>query len=178
MRVPSATYRLQLNGEFRFADAAALVPYLHDLGITDIYASPVLKARRGSLHGYDVTDPSSLNPELGTEHDFDRLSQSLKQKDMGMLLDIVPNHMAASPENPWWRDLQDKGKDSEYAGYFDTDWLAFGDIDNCPAGHRRFFDIGITEAHIYGLQAQWAAAASGSKTPLFSRQLTRLSFAW
>lgn len=142
MRIPSATYRLQMNGEFRFEDARKLVPYLNDLGITDIYSSPVLKARQGSLHGYDVTDPESLNPELGTETDFNKLSEVLKSFNMGILLDIVPNHMAASRENPWWQDFLDKGKDSVYAGYFDTDWLAFGDLEHYTGGYRRFFDIG------------------------------------
>ena len=142
MRILSATYRLQMNGEFRFEDARKLVPYLYDLGITDVYSSPVLKARQGSLHGYDVTDPESLNPELGTEMDFNKLSEVLQSFDMGMLLDIVPNHMAASDENPWWWDFKDKGNDSVYAGYFDTDWLAFGDLEHYTGGYRRFFDIG------------------------------------
>jgi (1->4)-alpha-D-glucan 1-alpha-D-glucosylmutase len=142
VRIPSATYRLQMNREFRFEDARKLVPYLYDLGITDMYSSPVLKARQGSLHGYDVIDPESLNPELGTEKDFNNLSEVLKSADMGMLLDIVPNHMAAIPENPWWQNFLDEGIDSEYAGYFDTDWLAFGNAKSYPGGYRRFFDIG------------------------------------
>ncbi len=142
LRTPTATYRLQFNRHFRFGDACNLVPYLHKLGISDIYASPILKARRGSLHGYDVTDPSRLNPELGTEVDFANLSQALKNNEMGLLLDIVPNHMAASQQNPWWHDLQMKGEKSAYVGFFDTDWLAFDRADNLTTGHRRFFDIG------------------------------------
>jgi (1->4)-alpha-D-glucan 1-alpha-D-glucosylmutase len=142
VRIPSATYRLQMNREFRFEDARKLVPYLFDLGITDIYSSPILKARKGSLHGYDVTDPESLNPELGTETDFDKLSEILQSFDMGMVLDIVPNHMAASHENPWWQDSIERGNDSVYTGYFDTDWLAFGDTEHYSGGYRRFFDIG------------------------------------
>ena len=142
MRIPSATYRLQMNREFPFKDARKLAPYLYDLGITSIYSSPVLKSRQGSLHGYDVTDPKSLDPELGTETDFNKLSEVLKSLDMGLLLDIVPNHMAASHENPWWQNFLDKGNDSIYAGYFDTDWLAFGDLENYSGGYRRFFDIG------------------------------------
>ena len=105
LRVPVATYRLQLHGRFRFADARALVPYLHALGVTDLYASPILRARRGSTHGYDVVDPTVLNPELGGEEAFAALADALRQHDMGLLLDIVPNHMAATSENPWWADV-------------------------------------------------------------------------
>ncbi len=122
LRIPAATYRLQFNGEFRFADAQALVDYLHQLGITDIYASPLLQARRGSAHGYDVTDPSHLNVEIGTERELESLSEALRQKDMGLLLDIVPNHMAASSENPWWMDVLEDGPGSAYAAFFDIDW--------------------------------------------------------
>ncbi|MHB8524540.1 MAG: malto-oligosyltrehalose synthase [Candidatus Acidiferrales bacterium] len=122
MRIPSATYRVQFNSNFRFADAEALVPYLHDLGITDLYASPRFKARKGSSHGYDVADPLRVNPELGTEEEFDRLATKLHQFGMGLLLDIVPNHMAASPENPWWMDVLENGRESRYARFFDVDW--------------------------------------------------------
>lgn len=122
LRIPVATYRVQFNRSFRFEDARRLVPYLHELGISDLYASPILKARAGSPHGYDVTDPTRLNPELGTEEDFDALVQELKRHDMGLLVDIVPNHMAASPENPWWVDVLENGPSSPYASFFDIDW--------------------------------------------------------
>ena len=122
LRVPSATYRIQFNRIFHFADARALVPYLRLLGITDLYASPIFQARRGSTHGYDVTDPTRLNPELGPKEDFDLLVKELKRHRMGLLLDIVPNHMAASPENPWWADVLANGASSPYARYFDIDW--------------------------------------------------------
>ncbi len=121
-RVPSSTYRIQCSGRFRFGDARATVPYLDRLGITDLYLSPVLRARRGSSHGYDVTDPTRLNPELGTESEFDALASELAGAGMGLLLDIVPNHMAASDENPWWSDLLESGADSPFAGFFDVDW--------------------------------------------------------
>jgi (1->4)-alpha-D-glucan 1-alpha-D-glucosylmutase len=121
-RIPLSTYRLQFNSQFRFADARRLVPYLHTLGITDIYASPLLQAKRGSAHGYDVTDPSRLNPELGSDEDFDALVHELQQHGMGLLLDIVPNHMAASVENPWWVDLLEEGRASIFASHFDVDW--------------------------------------------------------
>jgi len=122
LRIPISTYRLQFNQQLRFNDAKALVPYLHDLGITDVYASPLLQTKRGSLHGYDVADPSHLNPELGTDEEFDALVRELQKHDMGLLLDIVPNHMAASSENPWWMDLLEDGPRSAFASHFDVDW--------------------------------------------------------
>lgn len=122
MRIPLATYRLQFNRDFTFEKARALIPYLHALGITDLYASPLLGARSGSLHCYDVTDPGRLNPELGTEEEFEALIEELKSREMGLVLDIVPNHMAASPENPWWADVLENGPASPYASYFDIDW--------------------------------------------------------
>jgi len=142
VRIPVATCRFQFNGDFQFEDAASLVPYLDRLGISDIYASPILKARQGSTHGYDVTDPTRLNPELGTEKDFDLLVEALHKHGMGLLLDIVPNHMAAVPENPWWWDVTEKGADSPFAGFFDTGWLDVAVPGGTSPGHRRFFDIG------------------------------------
>lgn len=121
-RIPSATYRLQFNREFGLEDARVLVPYLHALGVTDLYASPLLQAREGSGHGYDVTDPTRLNRELGGEEAFAGLAQALRQRDMGLVLDIVPNHMAAGTENPWWANVLRHGQDSAYATYFDIDW--------------------------------------------------------
>jgi (1->4)-alpha-D-glucan 1-alpha-D-glucosylmutase len=121
-RVPRATYRLQFHAGFTFADARAIVPYLADLGISDIYASPILRARKGSGHGYDVVDPSALNPELGSEDDFNALHEELKQRDIGLLLDVVPNHMAASHENAWWMSVLENGEHSRFLHYFDIDW--------------------------------------------------------
>lgn len=112
-RVPVATYRLQFNAQFTFADAKKIVAYLHDLGITDIYASPLLRPRKGSTHGYDVVDTGSLNPELGPLEDFTPL---------GLMLDIVPNHMAAGHENAWWMSVLENGPHSRYLHYFDIDW--------------------------------------------------------
>jgi (1->4)-alpha-D-glucan 1-alpha-D-glucosylmutase len=121
-RVPLATYRLQFNKDFTFNDASKILDYLRDLGITEIYASPILTSRRGSGHGYDVTNPSRINPELGTEEEFGTLLDELEKRRMGLLLDIVPNHMAASSENPWWMDVLENGPDSAFASYFDIDW--------------------------------------------------------
>jgi (1->4)-alpha-D-glucan 1-alpha-D-glucosylmutase len=121
-RVPRATYRLQFNAGFTFDDARRIAPYLADLGVTDIYASPILKARKGSTHGYDVVDASALNPELGTEEEFERLDGELKRNRLGLLLDIVPNHMAASAENAWWMSVLENGQHSRFLHYFDIDW--------------------------------------------------------
>jgi len=121
-RIPSATYRLQLNKDFRFADACRILDYLNDLGISDVYVSPILVSRKGSGHGYDVTDPTRINPELGSEEDFENFQNELQKRGMGLLLDIVPNHMAASMENGWWMDVLENGTQSAYAAYFDIDW--------------------------------------------------------
>jgi len=122
LRVPLATYRIQFNLNFRYLDGRDLVPYLNDLGITDLYSSPRFKARRGSPHAYDVANPTLINSELGTEKEFAELSAKLRAYNMGLVLDIVPNHMAASPENPWWMDVLENGRGSVYAHYFAVDW--------------------------------------------------------
>ena len=123
MQIPRATYRLQFNEHFRLTDALALVPYLHELGISHIYASPLFKAVPRSVHGYDVCDFSRLNPEIGTEADLEKLANTLHGKGMGLVLDIVPNHMGiAAPENHWWRDVLKNGRASKFANHFDIDW--------------------------------------------------------
>jgi (1->4)-alpha-D-glucan 1-alpha-D-glucosylmutase len=122
VRIPVATYRVQFNRDFQLEDARAIVDYLHELGITDLYASPILKARPGSAHGYDVTDPSTVNPEIGDTEELHRLSSALQSHNMGLILDIVPNHMAASLDNPWWFDVLEKGEESPYASFFDVNW--------------------------------------------------------
>ncbi len=121
-RVPGATYRLQFHKGFRFVDGRDLIPYLSDLGITDLYSSPRYKARRGSSHGYDIANPQRINSELGTEEDFDEMAEKLRHYSMGLLLDTVPNHMAATYENPWWTDVLENGPSSAYANFFDIDW--------------------------------------------------------
>lgn len=121
--LPVATYRFQFHKDFTFANAADLVPYLHDLGISHIYASPYLKARAGSTHGYDIVDPTQLNPEIGPESDYERMTTALHERGMGHLLDVVPNHMGVgSDENPWWQDVLENGPSSPYAVFFDIDW--------------------------------------------------------
>lgn len=117
-----STYRLQFNKDFRFSDATRLLDYFSQLGITDLYASPILVSRKGSGHGYDVTDPTRIDPEIASEEDFETLQNELVKRGMGLLLDIVPNHMAASSENRWWMDVLKNGPDSAFASYFDIDW--------------------------------------------------------
>ncbi len=122
MRIPLATYRLQFTPAFGFTAARKILPYLSDLGISDIYASPIFKARQGSMHGYDVVDPTQLNPELGTEEEFSRLTQVVQEHEMGWLQDIVPNHMAYDGANQMLRDVLENGECSEYIAFFDIDW--------------------------------------------------------
>ncbi len=121
--IPTATYRVQLTANFGFDAAAAIVPYLKSLGISHLYASPFMKARKGSTHGYDIVDHAKLNPELGGEEAFERLSSALKQHDLGLILDFVPNHVGVHfADNPWWLDVLEWGPASPHAVSFDIDW--------------------------------------------------------
>jgi (1->4)-alpha-D-glucan 1-alpha-D-glucosylmutase len=131
-RVPSTTYRLQFNRGFTFRDARDLVPYLHALGVSDCYASPVLQARAGSSHGYDVCDHSRLNPELGGEQCFEEFAAALAEHGLGLILDAVPNHMSiADPGNAWWMDVLEDGPGSPNAPFFDIDWRPVNpDLEN------------------------------------------------
>ena len=115
--------RLQLHKGFTFADASSLVPYLVDLGVSHVYSSPILTARAGSMHGYDVIDPTTVNPELGGEDGFRDFVAVLRAAGLGIIVDIVPNHMAVGGhDNPWWTDLLRHGRSSQYAEFFDVDW--------------------------------------------------------
>jgi (1->4)-alpha-D-glucan 1-alpha-D-glucosylmutase len=121
--IPIATYRVQLTANFDFDAAASIVPYLKALGITHLYASPFMKARQGSTHGYDIVDHTRINPELGGDAGFERLSQALKQHDLGLILDFVPNHVGVHfDDNPWWLDVLEWGPASSHAVSFDIDW--------------------------------------------------------
>ncbi len=121
--IPIATYRLQLSARFDFDAAAEVVPYLKALGVTHLYASPFMCARKGSTHGYDVTDHAGFNPELGGEAGFERLSAALRQHDLGLILDFVPNHVGVHfADNPWWLDVLEWGQASPHAASFDIDW--------------------------------------------------------
>ncbi|HJV87612.1 MAG TPA: malto-oligosyltrehalose synthase [Noviherbaspirillum sp.] len=122
MAIPRATVRLQLHKGFGFDDAAATVAYYHELGISHVYASPILTARSGSTHGYDIVDPTHINPELGGEDGLRRFVARLRAANMGLIVDIVPNHMGVGPENPWWQHVLEWGQASPYARWFDIDW--------------------------------------------------------
>ncbi|HVJ06065.1 MAG TPA: malto-oligosyltrehalose synthase [Candidatus Saccharimonadales bacterium] len=120
---PGSAYRLQFNNSFRFVDGIRLIPYLQRLGITTLYASPILAARAGSMHGYDITDHNRINPEIGTEDELQQLLGELSHKGMSLLLDVVPNHMGVGyGTNLWWRDVLENGRASEYSNFFDIDW--------------------------------------------------------
>ena len=120
---PAATYRVQFNQAFTFEQAAGLIEYLDELGITDVYASPFLMARPGTVHGYDVTDHSRFNPEIGDEASFLSLSTELQRHHMGLIVDVVPNHMCIThPSNRWWWDVLENGPSSPFARFFDIEW--------------------------------------------------------
>ena len=126
MRFPSSTYRLQLRAEFGFEDAAAIVPYLAALGIGDVYASPILASTSGSPHGYDGIDPTRIDEPRGGAAGFKALVGAAQQQGLGMLVDIVPNHLATSEQNRWWWDVLRRGRESAHARAFDIDWEAPG----------------------------------------------------
>jgi (1->4)-alpha-D-glucan 1-alpha-D-glucosylmutase len=122
-RLPVSTYRLQLNGQFTMRDAATIVPYLDQLGITDLYSSPILAARPGTTHGYDICDHSRINPQLGGDAGLAELAAQLQLHEFGYILDFVPNHMSIDEtQNLWWRDVLENGPSSPFAHYFDIDW--------------------------------------------------------
>jgi (1->4)-alpha-D-glucan 1-alpha-D-glucosylmutase len=122
-RIPRATYRVQLNAGFTFKDLTATIPYLAALGVSHVYCSPYFRARAGSVHGYDVVDHNSLNPEIGSREEFDRLVTELRAHGMGHILDIVPNHVGVmGSDNAWWMDVLENGQASIYSDYFDIDW--------------------------------------------------------
>lgn len=122
-RIPSSTYRLQFNRWFTFAQAHAIVPYLHALGVTDAYASPYFQAGAESLHGYDITDHNKLNPVIGSREEYDAWVAELHAHSMGQVLDFVSNHVGiAEPLNQWWMDVLENGPSSRFAPHFDIDW--------------------------------------------------------
>ncbi|MBW3619431.1 MAG: malto-oligosyltrehalose synthase [Actinobacteria bacterium] len=128
MTTPRATYRLQLHPNFTFRDAAAVVDHLADLGVSHVYLSPSLQSAIGSTHGYDVVDPGRLNAELGGDDGFAELAKAVDHAGLGIVLDIVPNHLGlVSPGNPWWWDVLQHGPDSRWARHFDIDWEQRGD---------------------------------------------------
>ena len=121
-RVPVSTYRVQMHKDFTFADAQAILPYLRQLCVGDFYSSPIFEARPGSMHGYDVTRQDRLNPELGGRERFEPFAAGLQEHELGLLLDIVPNHMGIGNDSVWWQDVLENGRASRYAEFFDIDW--------------------------------------------------------
>jgi (1->4)-alpha-D-glucan 1-alpha-D-glucosylmutase len=120
--IPRATYRLQFNRDFTFQQARGIATYLRDLGISDVYSSPLFQAGPESTHGYDICCFGRINSNIGSEEDFDQFMAGLRELGLGLLLDMVPNHMGAAPSNVWWVDVLEKGRDSEYATFFDINW--------------------------------------------------------
>ena len=122
-RIPTATYRLQFNSDFTFQQAKDLIAYFYELGISDCYASPIFKSRAGSKHGYDICDYSQVNPEIGGEEGFLLFSRDLEAQGLGLILDLVPNHMGiAGTCNTWWLDVLENGPMSNFSAYFDIEW--------------------------------------------------------
>ncbi len=167
--IPRATYRLQLHRDFGFRQAAAAVPYLAALGISHVYCSPLLRATPGSMHGYDVVDPTSLNPELGDAGDFDHFHRTVRAHGLALLLDIVPNHMGVeSAENAWWQDVLANGAASPYAGCFDIDWSGAGGV---PPGRLLLPILGrpLAEAVAEG-ELRLEAEGTGFRLHYFDRR--------
>ena len=127
-RIPLSTYRLQLTAASHFLKLPSLVPYLAELGVTHCYASPYLRSRPGSMHGYDIIDHHHLDPEIGTPEDYEHFVTALHQHGMGQILDVVPNHMGImSADNAWWLEVLENGEASTYAEFFDIDWYPLKD---------------------------------------------------
>jgi (1->4)-alpha-D-glucan 1-alpha-D-glucosylmutase len=122
MRIPTSTYRIQFHAGFDFDAARQIVPYLKLLGISDLYASPIFQARKGSTHGYDVVDPRQINQELGGSEKFELLWEALNQQGIGWIQDIVPNHMAYDGQNQMLMDVLESGPNSDFIDYFDVNW--------------------------------------------------------
>lgn len=121
--IPSSVYRIQLNRDFTFKHAKSVIPYLKELGIEAVYCSPYFQASPGTMHGYNVTDPNRINPEIGSPEDYSQFCEALAQNGLGQIVDVVPNHMGVTGNNNlWWLDLLENGPSSVYARYFDIDW--------------------------------------------------------
>ena len=193
MRPFTATYRLQFGEGMTFADAARLAPYLASLGVSHLYASPVFEARSGSTHGYDVTDYNRLRESLGGRAGFDAMVAALHEAGLGLILDIVPNHMAASVENPWLADVMKRGQSSPHADAFDIDWdrggklvlpilgapldevLASGDVA-VRDGQLFVYDTGLPLADGTGEGAARDVLAAQAYDLVFWRDLHRLNY--
>ncbi|MET0238719.1 MAG: malto-oligosyltrehalose synthase [Sphingobium sp.] len=184
MMTPRATYRLQLHADFTFADAERIVPYLAALGISHVYASPITVAAKGSMHGYDVIDPTRINPELGGEAGLRSFVAAIRAEGLGLIIDIVPNHMGvAGDENRWWMDVLAKGEASEHAATFDIDWsqpvalpvlgapldevIAAGDLRLVE--HEGGFGLKLYDGAVYPVRAE-DVTGTGALHDLVGRQ--------
>jgi len=160
--IPRATYRLQLNAGFTFRDATALVPYLAALGISHLYCSPYFRARSGSMHGYDVIDHNSFNPEIGERADFERFVAVLRTHGMGHIVDLVPNHVGIlGSDNEWWMDVLENGEASAYAGFFDIDWS--------PPNPDRAHKVLVPVLGLVENMSSFACPHCGATTDIFRR---------
>ena len=173
IKAPVATYRFQFHKEFRFTDATKLVPYLASLGVSHVYASPFLKARPGSTHGYDVIDHNQVNPEIGTGAELRKLIATLKEHGMGMVLDLVPNHMGVlHADNHWWLDVLEKGRASPYARFFDIDW-ARGKLLLPVLG--KHYGEALEELKVERKGGKWSVRYFEHRFPLNARSTRNLS---
>jgi (1->4)-alpha-D-glucan 1-alpha-D-glucosylmutase len=181
--IPRATLRLQFHRGFTFADAEALVPYFAQLGVSHLYASPIAVARPGSMHGYDVIDSTTVNPELGGEAALRSLAAALAAAGLGLIADIVPNHMAADPANAWWADVLRHGRASRYARFFDIDWEADPKVvlpilgksleETLAAGE---IEVGREELRYFSHRLPLAPGAPGGPRDVLERQHYRLAW--
>ncbi len=180
--IPRATLRLQFHRGFTFGDAEALVPYFARLGVSHLYASPIAVARPGSMHGYDVIDSTTVNPELGGEAALRSLAAALAAAGLGLIADIVPNHMAADPANAWWADVLRHGRASPYARFFDIDWEADPKVvlpilgkslsETLDAGE---IEVGREELRYFSHSLPLAPGARGGLGDVLERQHYRLA---
>jgi len=189
MYMPSSTYRVQLHKDFNFSHLKGIIGYLESIGISTIYASPILKSKAGSMHGYDVLNPHEIDPEIGTLEDFMQISAALKEKKMSWVQDIVPNHMAFHPGNEWLMDVLERGTNSSFYNYFDIDWnhpqlkgklmvpFLGEELDECIAQGLlavRFSDAGFTIRYAdleYPVSVQ-AVQLLATKEPAVTKTLT------
>jgi (1->4)-alpha-D-glucan 1-alpha-D-glucosylmutase len=180
--IPRATYRLQLNHEFTFSQAAQIVPYLAKLGISHCYISPCLKARPGSMHGYDIVDHNSLNPEIGSPEEFDQFVKTLHEHGVGLIVDIVPNHMAVmGSDNAWWLDVLENGEASSFAGFFDIDWHSLKEelqgkvlVPVLPDHYGAVLERGELKLEFNDGKGEFAVSFKGNFFPIGPREYPRI----
>ena len=174
---PVATYRVQLHKDFRFADAIKLVPYLEQIGVSHLYASPFLKARPGSMHGYDVVDHSRVNPEIGSEAELNQLIDTLHRHGLGLVVDVVPNHMGVlQGDNGWWLDVLERGRASPYAKFFDVDWTRGGGKLLLPVLGKHYGEaLEAGEIKLARSAGKWVVSYFDHRFPLNKKSVQNLN---